>query len=189
MDYGAAQAVLMYFILPLWLAAGFADYLCHRTASIETTSGWKESLLHLLQFGEMAIPTLAAIFLQINALVIATMIVCLIAHEATAIWDVSYAYQRREVTPTEQHVHSFLEMLPLMGLLIVVILHWQQFLALFGLGQKAAEFAVRLKDPPLPWLYVTIILSLVALFEVLPYVEELFAVSSVEGRSPYKISA
>ena len=34
-----------------------------------------------------------------GALVIAIMIVCLIAHEATAIWDVSYAYQRREVNP------------------------------------------------------------------------------------------
>lgn len=130
MDSGAAQAILMYFVLPVWLAAGFADYLCHRASSIETTSGWKESLLHLLQFGEMAIPTLAAIFLQINALVIATMIICLIAHEATAIWDVSYAYEKREVTPTEQHVHSFLEMLPLMGLLIVATLHWQQFLSL-----------------------------------------------------------
>jgi ABC-type spermidine/putrescine transport system permease subunit I len=173
MDSGAAQAILMYFVLPVWLAAGFADYLCHRASSIETTSGWKESLLHLLQFGEMAIPTLAAIFLQINALVIATMIICLIAHEATAIWDVSYAYEKREVTPTEQHVHSFLEMLPLMGLLIVATLHWQQFLSLFGLSQEQAEFTVRLKDSPLPWLYVTIILSLVVLFDVLPFIEEL----------------
>jgi len=32
--------------------------------SIATTSGWKESLLHLLQLAEMAIPTLAAIFLK-----------------------------------------------------------------------------------------------------------------------------
>ena len=89
MDSGAAQAVLMYFILPVWLTAGFADYLCHRASSIESTSGWKESLLHLLQFGEMAVPTLMAIFLEINSLIIAIMIVCLIAHEATAIWDVS----------------------------------------------------------------------------------------------------
>jgi hypothetical protein len=43
----------MYFVLPVWLAAGFADYLCHRAASIETTSGPKESLLHLLQLAEM----------------------------------------------------------------------------------------------------------------------------------------
>jgi hypothetical protein len=57
MDSGAAQAVLMYFVLPLWLAAGFADYLCHRAAAIEATSGWKESLLHLIQLGEMGVPS------------------------------------------------------------------------------------------------------------------------------------
>jgi hypothetical protein len=60
-----------------------------------------------------------------------------------------------------------------MGLLIVVTIHWQQFLSLFGLGQEAAEFALRLKHPPLPWLYVGVMLSLVVLFEVLPYLEEL----------------
>jgi hypothetical protein len=186
MDSGGAQAILMYFVLPVWLAAGFADYLCHRASSIETTSGWKESLLHLLQFGEMAIPTLAAIFLQINALVIAIMIICLIAHEATAIWDVSYAYEKREVTPTEQHVHSFLEMLPLMGLLIVSTLHWQQFLSLFGLGHEHAEFTVRLKDPPLPWLYVTIMLSLIVLFDVLPFIEELIRCLRRRAEAPVR---
>jgi hypothetical protein len=173
MNASAAQAILMYFVLPVWLAAGFADYLCHRASAIESTSGWKESLLHLLQLGEMAVPTLAAIFLEINALIILVMVVCLIAHEATAIWDVHYAYSRREVRPTEQHVHSFLEMLPLMGLLIVITVHWPQFLALFGLGPDAADFGLRLKDPPLPWLYVGVILSIVLLFEVLPYLEEL----------------
>jgi hypothetical protein len=40
------RALLMYFVLPLWLAAGFADYLCHRATHIEETSGWKESVLH-----------------------------------------------------------------------------------------------------------------------------------------------
>src|ERR1041384_8780386 len=85
MDSSAAQHALMYFVLPLWLAAGFSDYLCHRASHIEATSGRKESLLHLLQFAEMALATLAAIFLQINALVILTGIICLALHEATAI--------------------------------------------------------------------------------------------------------
>jgi hypothetical protein len=173
MDPAAAQNVLMYFVLPVWLAAGFADYLCHRAASIETTSGAKESLLHLLQFAEMAVPTLAAIFLDINALIILIMIVALVMHQATAVWDVSYAYRTREITPTEQHIHGVLEMLPLAGLLIVVTLHWQQFLALFGLGNEAADFGLRLKQAPLPWLYVAGILLLVLLFEILPYLEEL----------------
>jgi hypothetical protein len=64
-------------------------------------------------------------------------------------------------------------MLPLMGLLIVVTLHWGQFLPLFGLGPELADFGLRLKRPPLPWIYVTVILALVLLFEILPYVEEL----------------
>ena len=174
MGPAAAQSILMYFILPLWLAAGFADYLCNRASHIERTSGPKESFLHLLQFAEMALPTLAAIFLEINALIILVMIVALVLHEATAIWDVRYAYATRTVTPTEQHVHSFLEMLPLMGLLIIITLHPGQFLALFGFGNDAADFGLRLKQPPLPALYVTVMLSLVLLFEVLPYLEELW---------------
>src|SRR3954467_8940643 len=172
MDPSAAQNILMYFVLPAWLMAGFADYLCHRAAHIESTSGPKESLLHLLQFAEMAVPTLAAIFLEINALVILIMIVCLVLHEATAIWDVSYAYATRTVAPTEQHIHSFLEMLPLMGLLIIITLHWQQFLALFGIGRETAQFGLRIKEGPPSALYVTIMLSLVFLFDVLPYLEE-----------------
>jgi hypothetical protein len=172
MDLAAAPFVLMYVVLPLWLAAGFADYLCHRAARIETTSGWKESALHLLQFAEMAVPTLAAIFLEINALIFLIMIVAIVLHHATAIWDVSYAYQTRVVTPTEQHIHSFLEILPFTGFLIVAILHWQQFISLFGLGSLPAEFSLQMKEAPLPWAYVAVILTAVALFEVLPYFEE-----------------
>jgi hypothetical protein len=173
MQIHIAQNMLMYFILPLWLAAGFCDYLCHRATKIESTSGPKESALHLLQLTEMGVPILAAIFLEINALVIAGMIVAFVLHEATALWDVSYADSRREVTPIEQHVHSFLEMLPLMGLLIIVGLHWPQFLALFGAGNEAPGFALRLKPDPLPWTYVAAVLAAVVVFSIVPYTEEL----------------
>jgi DUF2934 family protein len=33
----AAETILLYFVLPLWLLAGFADYLCHRASQIELT--------------------------------------------------------------------------------------------------------------------------------------------------------
>ena len=69
-----AVLILMYFILPIWLLAGFADWLCHRAAHIETTTGAKESMLHLLMFAELGLPLLAAIFLQVNAGIIAFMI-------------------------------------------------------------------------------------------------------------------
>jgi hypothetical protein len=164
--------VLMYFVLPLWLLAGFTDYLCHRAARIEHSSGAKESAIHLLMFAEMAVPTLAAIFLEINALVLALMIVGFLLHEATAMWDVSYASATREISPFEQHVHSFLEMLPLMALTMIAVLHWEQFLALFGLGQEIARWDIALKPNPLPWPYVAAVLSAILLFEVLPYLEE-----------------
>jgi hypothetical protein len=61
-------------------------------------------MLHLLQFAEMAVAVLAALFLEINALVLLIMLVCFVLHEATALWDLSYASARREVTPIEQHV-------------------------------------------------------------------------------------
>jgi hypothetical protein len=169
-----AVNVLMYFVLPLWLLAGFADYLCHRAAQIENSRGAKESVIHLLMFAEMGIPLLAAIFLEINALIIAVMIVCLLLHEATAFWDVSYANDVRGISPIEQHVHSFLEMLPLLGLTIIITLHWGQFLALFGLGSEAARFDISPKPYPLPWPYVATVLVAILLFDLLPYLEELF---------------
>ena len=142
MEAQILKAMLMYFILPIWLIGGVADYLCHRRSSIETTSGWQESALHLVQLTEMGIPILALMFLEVNALIIAMMIAFLVLHEATAWWDVAYSHSRREITPTEQHVHSFLEMLPLMGLLMVIVLNWGQFLALFGLGSETPRFAI-----------------------------------------------
>jgi hypothetical protein len=164
--------VLMYFILPLWLVAGFADYLCHRATHIERTTGAKESILHLLQFGEMGIAVLAAMFFEINALVLLVMLICFLLHEATAMWDLSYAADLREVTPLEQHIHSFLEMLPLMGLVMIAILNWPQALALVGLGSEPARFDVTLRAGPPNWIYVTVILTIVFIFELLPYVEE-----------------
>ena len=168
-----AELVLLYFILPLWLAAGFADYLCHRASRIEITSGYKESLIHLLMFSEVAVPLLAAIFFEINALVIATMITAFIAHQLTALWDVTFANEKRQVTPIEQQVHSFLELMPLIAILIVIILNWSQFLGLWGLGPETGRYRIVLKPDPLPWTYVLTFLSAVLIFEVLPYLEEL----------------
>lgn len=163
------RAMLMYFIMPLWLAAGFADYLCHRAAHIEKTSGWTESILHLVQLGEMAVPVLAALFLEITSGVILLMIAFLILHEGTA--SVRYASTAREIAPVEQHVHSVLEMLPLTGLLLVIALHWTAFIALFGFGE--AKFTFTLKQQPLPATYVVTMLILTALFQIIPYLEEL----------------
>jgi hypothetical protein len=165
--------ILMYFVLPLWLLTGFTDWLCHRASHIATTTGAKESPIHLLMFAEAGIPLIVAMFLEINALIIALMIVAFFAHWMTGMWDVHYATTARTVTPIEQHVHGFLQVIPLMALLSVISLHWGQFLALFGIGVESARFDLRLKSEPLPIAYSATILSAILLFEILPYLEEL----------------
>ncbi|WP_025596892.1 hypothetical protein [Burkholderia sp. WSM2230] len=186
-------SILMYFVLPVWLAAGFADWLCHRATHIESTTGAKESVIHLLMFAEVGLPLLAAIFLEIDAGIILLMIVAFFAHEATALWDVSYAVGGRKVTPFEQHVHSFLELVPLMAILLVVSRHWPQFQALFGLGSQPARFELIAKSEPLPVIYIVTLFALIVVFELLPYLEELwrglrarrrgFASTNASGRS------
>jgi hypothetical protein len=113
------------------------------------------------------------LFFEINALTFAVMIIAFLAHEATALWDVNFAITRRYVSPIEQHVHSFLEMIPLMAGAFVAVLHWQQLLALFGFGQEVARFEIALKAPPLPVAYVSTVLLGALFLEFLPYVEEL----------------
>ncbi len=166
--------VLMYFILPLWLLAGFADWICHRATNIATTSGVKESLIHLLLFVEMAIPVSAAMLFEVNALVLWIMLVCLLLHEVTAVWDVAYAADKRYISPIEQHVHNYLGVLPFMSFVMVVTLNWSQFLSMWGLGREAAQFAFLLREPSLPWSYVGPVLVAVLLLEIIPYLEELW---------------
>ncbi|OQW37313.1 MAG: diguanylate cyclase [Nitrospira sp. SG-bin1] len=173
---------LLYFILPLWVLAGLTDYFLHKRTRIEENTGTKESVLHLLQLGEAGFPVVVALLFEINALVIAIMLIALVVHEATALWDVYYAHTRRYISPWEQHVHSFLEVLPIMAASFVTVLYWNQFLALFGLGPEAPRFAVEPKTDPLPVGYLVTLFSSIALFIVVPYGEELWRCISTARR-------
>ena len=113
--------ILMYFIIPIWFVAGIVDWFCHRRSNISGTSGAKESLIHLLMFAEVGIPLFMVLIFEVNSLIIAISILLFFVHEATAMWDVSYAVSKRRVGPIEQHVHSFLEMIPLLALVLVVV--------------------------------------------------------------------
>lgn len=165
---------LLYFILPLWLLAGLTDYFLHKHTHIEDNSGTKESALHLLQLGEAGIPVVVGLLFDINALIIAIMIVALVIHEATALWDVSYAHTRRYIGPLEQHVHSFLEVLPIMAVSFVTVLYWDQFQALLGMGIQPARFELHPKADPIAPPYLIAFFSSIAIFIAVPYGEELW---------------
>lgn len=164
-------ASILYFFLPLWLLAGFGDWLCHRAARISENAGLKESLLHLLMIAELGLPLLAGLFLEINALIIGFMLVGFIAHEATVLWDLRYASSKRRILPVEQIVHSFQELVPMTLLALVIFLHWEQFIALVTIS-SAAEFRLEWKRDPLPPLYLVLLLGAAAVLVIIPFLEE-----------------
>lgn len=114
-------------LLPLWLAAGGADWLSHRRTNIERTSGPRESLLHVALFLEIAVPALLALWLEVTAAMLVLMAAGVLAHMLTSWRDTSYAQPRRYIAPIEQQIHSWLEMLPLFALVIVALLHAAEF--------------------------------------------------------------
>ncbi len=156
------ERYLLYFTVPLWVIAGSLDYLWHRRTHIEKTSGTLESAIHALMMTEAGIPMLLGLTLEVNAGVILLMIAAFFAHAATAIWDVAYAVERRKVTPNEQHVHSFLEVLPFCAVSFVICLHWDQFTSLFGQSDEKPRFELKRKQPPLPTSYLAGFLTAVA---------------------------
>jgi hypothetical protein len=171
----------MYIVLPLWVLAGFADYCCHRLTDIEHANGVKESLLHWLMLGEVGVPLLAAVFLKIDALLFAFMMLCLVAHEITGYVDLKLAMATRRVSAFEQQVHSLLEVLPLAALLLLAILHWPQAEALFGFGLAKANFSIGLKEAP-SWGALIPPLIGFLLFAIFPYAEETVRGLKAEAR-------
>jgi hypothetical protein len=169
----AAAIVLMFAVVPVWIAAGLADYFCHRHSRIAFTSGAGESVLHLVQLSLVGIPVILSLFLEINAGLLALWIICLLLHHAVAFWDVRFANRTRTVGPIEQMVHSFLELTPMMAFALLAVLFWPQLLALLGAGSEKAQWVFAAKRRALPAGYVVAVLAAALLFDALPYLEEL----------------
>lgn len=169
----AMQVYLLYVLMPLWTIPGFGDYLCHRLAKIESTSGTQESITHSLMMASVAVPALQALLFETNALTLVVGAGALIFHELVVTWDVAYAAPRRHVSVTEQHFHSFLEVLPFTTLSFLLCLRADQALAILGLTDQKPDFALRFKAEPPPRAYVAGLLALITFSIGIPYAEEL----------------
>lgn len=180
----AATILLMFVILPAWTLAGLTDYFCHRAAHIEQNAGPTESVMHLIQYSLVGVPTALALFLQINAAFFLLAAIAILLHHTVAYIDVRYANARRRVSPFEQMVHSFLEIMPIAGFLLLAVLHWGQLVALLGGGTEAAELYFYLKRDPLPLWYVAVAIGAALLLNLLPYLEELLRCVRVRSRRP-----
>jgi hypothetical protein len=159
--------LLGYVVFPLWLLSGMADYLCHARTDIAHTSGSHESALHLLQTAEIGLPVLVFLFLSPNALTLALMTAGVVAHTATSWRDVKFAAQLRHISPGEQYVHSFLNVLPWIALALVGILHWPVVVALFD-PAIASDWTLHWRQPALDGWILAAVLSSSLLFGALP---------------------
>ncbi|MDR5755059.1 MULTISPECIES: hypothetical protein [unclassified Caballeronia] len=172
MNHEIAHQFLLYCVLPVWLAAGTADALCHRWADLPNNAGVPESLMHIAQMTEGAALVLCALFLQINPFAICAMVALIVLHEITVYIDLRYASTTRVITPIEQMVHSVLEMAPVVGFAIICLAHPG---TLASLVDGKGSFLPLYREPPLPSLTVATVLLLCALFGAAPYAIELAA--------------
>ena len=173
----ATRRYLMYIIMPVWSLAGFLDWLWHRQTKIETTSGAKESVMHLLMMVEAGAPILTGLFLEMNAGAFALMGAGWLAHEMTVAWDVNYTVSRRTIFPREQHTHGYMQTIPFDIIATMVCLHPEQFLSilsLLGLGSERPDFKLRFRKPPVPLKDFVAIVACMGLMSGLPHVEELW---------------
>lgn len=169
---GAAHRAMMGLIVPVWIVAGLLDYIWHRRTKIETTSGPRESFLHLLMLSEGAPVVMAPLLLEVNSGVLALMYAAYFAHQGTAMWDVDTTVSQRLIPPDEQHIHAYLEGIPFCIAALYTTIHWGQFLALMGLNDERPRFEMRLKEPKVPVRDAALMSGAVAGLDVLPHLEE-----------------
>ncbi|MEU6254640.1 diguanylate cyclase [Streptomyces sp. NPDC047043] len=166
---------LLYGLLPSWFVPGLADWVMHRRSRIEDTAGTKETLIHSLMMAEVGIPIALTLRYEVNPLLLTVQLGGAAVHEATALWDVRTAVRSdREVTPLEQHIHSFLESLPFGALSALMCLHADQVGALLrgGRGHRDAWRLVPRRRPLSPG-YLAGIAAAIGTCVALPYGEEL----------------
>lgn len=169
------ETLLMCGVLPLWAAAGFGDWLCHRMQRLELTAGWPEALLHAAMLAVLAPATVAVLLLEVTAPVLVWLLCACVVHELLFWCDLAYASRRRVIGPAEQWIHCVQFAMPWAGLVALALLHRDQVAALIGAtGAPAADWSWRTKDLPLSSAYVLSAIAACSLLVGWPFAEELW---------------
>jgi hypothetical protein len=127
----------------IWLAAGLGDFICHRRTDLPHTSGIAESATHLIQLallGSGVVVLLAFEVGQVSALLLLALV---LAHAVVGYVDTRIAFGRHRVLlPIEQHLHSVLDMAPIIAFAWVLISTWP--------APASAGAALQPRSPALP---------------------------------------
>lgn len=96
----------------VWLGAGTFDFWLHRASGIESTSGLRESTLHLAQIAVLGLATILWLSFRSSPAFFAMLLALVLLHAVAGYWDTRVAYPKRAIRPLEQHVHSILDIAP-----------------------------------------------------------------------------
>jgi hypothetical protein len=121
-----------------------------------------------------AIMILALMF-QITVLTVLLMALALVAHTVLSYVDVSFTLPRRHISAFEQHVHGFLEVIPIIAVCLLVILNWE----ILTLGNSNG-LLIRLKDEPLQREQALLLLGSYFVLAGVPVLEELLRTRRAE---------
>jgi hypothetical protein len=160
------RSFFLFAVLPAWLGPGLLDWWCHRKTRIENPAngGIRESLIHSAMFAEAGVPLVVSAGFEMNPLVMSIMGASAIAHEMTAIADVHLALKSdRRVTQSEQHIHSFLEVMPFWVVPLMVLLH----------EPSTSEWKLVRRRSALSAQDMAAVAAAIAVVGIVPYAEEL----------------
>ncbi len=135
--------LLVYVLYPLWLIAGAIDYLCHRRTDIAITSGVTETWFHVAQFVTIAVIFFGAVLLQPTLAMIALLGVAAVLHLVLSYVDVTYTQSKRYISPLEQHVHGFLDVLPIIAVCLLAMLGLSEPQQTMGFATRTHEMSAR----------------------------------------------
>ena len=142
-----------------WLVAGLADFILHWRTDLRHTSGIPESAAHLVQLAILGSAIVLGLLLAVEPFLVGLLIMLVIAHACVGYLDSRVAFvRRRTLYPVEQHVHSILDMAPLIGLGILVAWTWPAAIT----GTEGWLPTLRRPLPPL-WQWFAIIAPAIVL--------------------------
>lgn len=142
------ETCLLYGAYLIWLVAGLGDFIMHWRTNLRLTSGVAESAAHLVQLVLLGTGIVLGLAFDIGPTIAVLLALIVAAHACVGYLDSRVAFgNRRTLYPVEQHLHSILDMAPIISLGVLLALTWPAVVAgdhgwMPVLRQPALPFAV-----------------------------------------------
>ena len=127
----------------IWLLAGLGDFLCHWRTDLPHTSGVAESVSHSMELALLGLAVVTGLAFEIGPAASWLIFAFVVAHAIVGYVDTRIAFSRqRVIAPIEQHIHSVLDMAPLIGFAWLMIATWP--------APIEGDASLQLRQPRLP---------------------------------------